>query len=271
MPIRPFRHAVLPSLLALGAAVAQAAPVYYTLDLRSGSPGSLPAGYVSFGSGLADSNADGWYETVLKIDLSVYRFAQFRISYDAAPTGLSVNIGDSVSNNGGSGDSGNQSNDAELQVGALIGDSANYGRLMAFGNDGHPGALATVPGLATAMDDLFLTVGNEYAAWDDGQGTAGSVSSPYLFALNGQADSEGPVNYDVYAAFNRSIGTEGRIGAGVGQVTVCLSDDQSCFSAVPAPATLPLVLLALGLMPGARSLRASARTVPSHRPGPSAA
>lgn len=268
MKFPAFHRAAAPLLLALAGASAQAAPVYYTLDLRSGTPTSLPAGYVSFSSGMADSNADGWYEAVLKIDLSVYRFAQFRISYDSAPTGLSVNIGDSVSNNGGGGDSGNQSNDAELQVGALIGDTANYGRLMAIGNDANPSALATVPGLATAMDDLFLTVGDEYAAWDDGQGTAGSVSSPYLFALDGQADSEGPVNYDVYAAFNRSIGSVGRIGAGVGQVTVCLSDDQSCFSAVPVPATLPLVLLALGLMPGAVGLRASARTAPSRRPAP---
>lgn len=248
-----------PLMSALLVTVAQAAPVYMSFDLRSGSPASLPPGFISYSSGMADSNGDGWYETVLKINLSVYQFAQFRVSYDAAPTGLSVNIGDSVSNNGGGGDSGNQSNDAELQVGSLIGDNANYGRLLAIGNDANPAVLANVSGLATLADDLFLTVGNEYAAWGGGSGQVGSVTSPNLFALNGQPDSEGPVNYDIYAAFNRSIGSVGRIGAGVGQVTVCLSNDQSCFAAIPTPATLLLVLLALGLIPAVGSLQPKQR------------
>lgn len=262
-PIRPLAAGLL---AALAGFAASAAPVYLTLDLRNGTPVAPPAGFVSYASAMADSNADGWYEAVLKIDLSVYRYAQFRITYDSAPTGFTVNIGDSESNNGGGGDGGHQSNDAELQLGSLMGDTANYDRLLAIGNDGHPSALATVPALAGTASDLFLTVGDQYAAWDNGQGTAGSVTSPYLFALGGQADSEGPVNYDIYAGFNRSIGTASRLGAGVSQVTVCLSDDASCFGTVPLPATLPLALLALGLMRPA--LRAGARTAPSRRPGP---
>ncbi|MEZ4717116.1 MAG: hypothetical protein R2851_13675 [Caldilineaceae bacterium] len=49
----------------------------------------------------------------------------------------------------------------------------------------------------------------------------GDVESPYLFALDGQSDREGPVNFDIYAAFNRNI-TGDRLGVGVRNVTVTL-------------------------------------------------
>ena len=65
------------------------------------------------------------------------------------------------------------------------------------------------------------------------------MNSPYLFALAGQPDSEGPVNYDIDAAFNKVIAGDYRFGTGVGQVTVTLS------SVVPEPSSL--VLLGLGL------------------------
>ena len=251
------------ALAALGAA--RAAPVYYTFDLHGGVVGSSPTPFISFQSSPTDSDGDGWLETVLKINLhdpalsNPYSFAQFRISYDRAPEGMTVNIGDSATNDGGTGDAGTQSNDAELQVGALRGSGGPYGTLSVFGNDNAPPGsktVAQVPNVAGLVSDLFLTVGNNYAAWDDGNGTQGSASSPYLFALNGQADSEGPVNYDIYASFNRVIGGTHRLGSGVSQVTVCLSTDQSCFNAVPVPGTLSLAVLALGLLAPVRRRRA---------------
>ncbi|MEZ4581018.1 MAG: hypothetical protein R3A10_05105 [Caldilineaceae bacterium] len=42
--------------------------------------------------------------------------ARFEIRYDQAAVGYSVNIGDSISNDGDGGDARDQSNDAELQI-----------------------------------------------------------------------------------------------------------------------------------------------------------
>jgi hypothetical protein len=223
---------------------ARATAVFYTIGLRGGAPGPSPTPFISFAVAPEDSNGDSWFETVVKINLrdpslsNPYDYAQFRVSYDGIPTGLSVNIGDSRTNNGGSGDAGTQRNDAEMQIGALLSDPPEFPTLRAFGNDNNPATLAIVPGLAAMGRTVVLTAGNEFLSWDNGSGVAGLAVSPYLYALNGQADSEGPVNYDIYAAFNRVIDGNYRIGAGVGEVTICLRSaaDPSCFpSAVPEP------------------------------------
>ncbi len=48
-----------------------------------------------------------------------------------------------------------------------------------------------------------------------------NITSPYLFALNGQEDKEGKVNSDIYASFNRMI-LGGRVGKGVEKVKINL-------------------------------------------------
>lgn len=255
-PRRSFSSVFVAAVACLTGSAASAAPVYVTYDLHGGPLGSSPTPFISVYRGPSDVDGDGWYDSVFKINLrdpaigNPFKYAQFRISYDAAPTGLSVNIGDSSTNDGGSGDGATQSNDAELQIGSLLGDVANYSRLQLLGNDLTPPAAkvqAEVAGLVTGPGELFLTIGNEMAAWDNGAGYSGNASSPYLFALDGQADSEGPINYDIYAAFNGVV-AGGRYGTGVGQVTICLSEDASCFSAVPLPGSMPLALLGLGVM-----------------------
>lgn len=246
--------AALLAAMTLGwAGHAGAAPVYYTVDLTGGPVATSPTPYISFVSNPQNSNGDAWWETVMKVTLggaNPYKFAQFRISYGGDPFGLSVNIGDSATNNGGSGDAGTQGNDAEMQIGGLVGQNANYPVLRGFGNDAAPAAtrtVAEVAGFAAKGDDVVITVANNDLRWNNGRGTSGEVISPFLYALAGQADGEGPVNYDIYAAFNRVISDTSRIGGGVSQVTVCLSTDASCFN-VPSPDTLSLMLAATGLL-----------------------
>jgi hypothetical protein len=237
--------------LFLSLSVARADTISFTIGLRGQAVGISPSPFINFEVTPVDSNGDTWFETVLRINLrdpslsNPYNFAQFRVSYDGNPYGLSVNIGDSRTNNGGSGDSGTQSNDAEMQIGTVVSAPFAFSRLEAFGNDSNPAALATVVGLAGIGRDVILDVGNEYLSWDNGLGTAGSVSSPYLYALNGQTDSEGPVNYNIYASFNRVIDGNYRIGSGVGEVTVTLSS--SPFP-VPEPGTLSMLLIGFGLL-----------------------
>ncbi len=157
--------------------------------------------------------------TVLKVNLdpndSGFRRAIFEVTYGAAPTGLNVNIGDSSSNNGYAGDGGDQSNDAETQVAGTT--------LTVYGKDGTPSQpLTQVTGIAGAGTLLSIDVSDEQVRWHNYSGEADTYTSSYLYALDGQADSEGPVNYDIYAGFNRSIGSSWRTGTGVSKVRIRL-------------------------------------------------
>lgn len=58
--------------------------------------------------------------------------ANFTVVYGSTPTGWHVNIGDSSTNNGGGGDAGTQSNDAEMEVQGQV--------LSVFGRDATPGS-----------------------------------------------------------------------------------------------------------------------------------
>lgn len=67
----------------------------------------------------ADSNKDGWWETVLRIPLDPARdcsCARFKIDFDAPGVGFHVNIGDSPTNNGYGGDAGTTHDSAETQI-----------------------------------------------------------------------------------------------------------------------------------------------------------
>ena len=160
----------------------------------------------------------GGGKTVLKINTSNSETVCFDVQYDNVPTGWTVNIGDSITNDGWNGDAGTQANDAELQI--------NGSQFDLYGNDysPSPGArwLKSVPYLAQKGETIRFIVRNGYAEWDDKNGAKGQISSPYLYALNGQPDSEGPVNYDIFAAFNRVIANSSRAGTGVAKVTITL-------------------------------------------------
>ena len=141
--------------------------------------------------------------------------ARFEIRYDGPAVGYSVNIGDSISNNGDGGDDRDQSNDAELQildntVSVFASDylvESHQERLLA----------AWRGGIAIGPSTYVFEIADGMVRFEE----FGDVESPYLFALDGQSDREGPVNFDIYAAFNRNITGE-RLGIGVRNVTVTL-------------------------------------------------
>ncbi len=68
----------------------------------------------------SDSDGDGWWETVLELDLDPGKgcnCAVLHIYFSGTPAGIMVNIGDSASNNGQGGDAGTHPlHSAELQV-----------------------------------------------------------------------------------------------------------------------------------------------------------
>jgi hypothetical protein len=142
--------------------------------------------------------------------------ANLAVTYNAAPTGFTVNIGDSSTNDGGGGDGATQSNDAEMMIQGQ--------QLSVFGRDGTPTyPLYTVPNMGIGAGAVVnFEVADRNLCWR--LLTYTCLNSEWLYALNGQPDTEGPVNYDIYAAFNRVItGRTDRNGTGVSSVSVFLS------------------------------------------------
>ena len=141
--------------------------------------------------------------------------AAFTVEYKKKAVGWTLNIGDSISNNGFAGDAADQSNDAEAQILDQV--------LSVYGSDYTASdarlLLKSSPVVGGKGASIKLTVRNQYLSWSS-NGQNSELSSQYLYALNGQRDDEGPVNYDIYAAFNRTIAPAGRNGSGVRKVTV---------------------------------------------------
>ena len=185
-----------------------------TIDLTTNTHNCGGIGAITFTAAPAGGR------TAFKVNLdprgSGFTKAAFDVQYGSVPTGFTVNIGDSPSNNGYGGDGAQFSNDAEMQV--------TDASMFVYGKDGTPTQpLVAVSNFATSTSLLTFEVNNRRLTWDNRAGTASALASPLLYALNGQPDTEGPTNYDVYAAFNRVISESARYGTGVTRVTVRLS------------------------------------------------
>ncbi len=233
----PAKSAVLASgvlLALLGSAAVQAK--CYEINLKTGAIPPAPIPYTSFEVLPEDFNSDGYYEVVLKVTVAspanggLPRKALFKVTYDDAPYGMTVNVGDSATNDGGGGDSGTQSNDAELTIGVPVGEDAElFDDLQIFGQDGTSEARGTaLIGTATNVvkdtETIQVTAGPKTALSYSNTKfpISNTLKSVWLYALQGEADSEGSMNYDIYAAFNRVIDSNARWGSGVSKVSVCL-------------------------------------------------
>ncbi|MCH7588040.1 MAG: hypothetical protein IIC78_08410 [Chloroflexi bacterium] len=142
----------------------------------------------------------------------------FELHYFEAPRGFTLNVGDSATNNGFGGDGRTQSNDAEMQI--------YDATLTVYGNDGTPKDVRNMLRLSdfvTFADVVKVEVRNQYLEWGNAHGV-GELRSEHLFALNGQADWEGPVNYTIFAGFNRTINAPWRTGTGLGLVVIFVGD-----------------------------------------------
>lgn len=198
-----------------------AQPRSCTVDLITASSDCDQIGAVQL---LNWGNNQPLYQITLDPTTTGYVRARFDITYGSAPNGYTVNIGDSIGNGGVGGDSGQQSNDAEVQ---LVG-----GDLLLYGNDDTPSGetqdghrlLLQRNDAARTGETLSLEVANGRL----GISAAGGIevfASPYLYAWTGQPDREGMVDYTLYAAFNRTInGTNG--GIGVTRVVITLYPSQ---------------------------------------------
>jgi hypothetical protein len=159
-------------------------------------------------------------QAVVEVDLDPtknnHTRVAFELHYDETPQGMTLNIGDSSTNDGYGGDARTQSNDAEIQVVDAM--------LSVYGNDymilGERDML-NLPHFVNHASVNLIEVRDQRLDWAF-DGAAGYLSSWFLFALNGQVDWEGPSNYKIYAGFNRSIYRTDRNGTGLGLVVIFL-------------------------------------------------
>lgn len=145
--------------------------------------------------------------------------ARVEILYGDETNGWTLNISDSVSNNGYGGDGGHQSHDGEAQI--LDGNLAIYGDDLMEPHPEKGKVLASAKGLAQPGSTVTFEVSNNQLVWQNDLGIDGAVKSPYIFSLNGQEDNEGPVNYDLFVGFNRVISGD-RVGCGATRVRIKL-------------------------------------------------
>lgn len=155
--------------------------------------------------------------TLLKLTLDPfetgYNAADFAITFNDAPLGWAVNIGDAAQNDGHGTGSTRATHDAEIAL--------YNGDLTLYGNDNAPARpLWSAADFAAEGETIHLLVRNQAMGWVAGNGESSYIEDNNLFALARQPDEQGSPNYDIYAAFNRTIAYDDEAGAGVDTVTI---------------------------------------------------
>ncbi len=176
-----------------------------------------------------DSNGDGWSEACIKVNLKPKPGYNRKngilvtTKYQGTPSGWSFNVGDSLTNNGWGGDASTQSNDSEAQ---MLNDT-----LTVFANDNGPSNVVSqvsFPWLTNTK--VCYEIRNQLISWSQsGSNLKGFSSTPnptqMLFALAGQNDLEGPINYDVFICGNRVVDGgyfTSRLGKGLRRIQIQL-------------------------------------------------
>ena len=149
-------------------------------------------------------------QALLKVNMREHRRLKLKLDFDATPSGWSVNLGDSPSNNGYGGDAGQFSNDAEVQL--LDEGLSVYGSDL-LGEGSHLFKSWAVK-IRAGQSMIWEIADGEFVC----QGV-GELRHPALFALAGQPDREGQVNYDLFIGLNRVVGG-GRSGSGLAGATL---------------------------------------------------
>lgn len=184
----------------------------FTLDIDSGAvanPAGLP---VEVLEGPEDQRA------LLKVNMKDHRRLRVRLHFGQEIGGWSLNIGDSRTNNGYSGDSGTQTNDSELQI---LNSQLSLWASDRFGpKEGR--RLELVEDFVRPGQTVELLISDQRVVWSSPQ-AQGELESPYLFALNGQMEQEGEINYDLFLGLGRVVAGTSRSGSGITSVEVeCL-------------------------------------------------
>ena len=155
---------------------------------------------------------------LLRIDMKGHQRLLVTAQFDSPSKEWSLNLGDSISNNGWGGDGSTNHHDAEVQI--LDGRFEIYAS-DAVGSqppfDGGKRFLKSWPEVATGPGTVQFEVADGEVALYDKDGRVETFQHNALFALKGQPDSEGGVNYDLYLGVNRVV-SQGRTGTGISKL-----------------------------------------------------
>jgi hypothetical protein len=215
-----------PILLALLATVLLSAPAVYAqqcpvgqfyLDLKNCT--TAPLAGVSFMPGGACANAvattacpaaAGWKQAAVKIVVPAgCSQVNVVVEYEGLPCGWTVNLGDSMTNNGFGGGSGGTPQNAELQI---VGEN-----LSVYSGSGNAAFVDNLAAAHLALTDsaLKLTVKDQFVSWGNPYAFLSTPNNKMLYALPNPADPP------IYLGLNRVIlATSGRTGYGARRVLV---------------------------------------------------
>jgi hypothetical protein len=198
---RPLLVALALALAAAGAAQAQCPKGTYFLDLTTGQtfPSNAPARITLTSLAPTPNPAcpAGWYSALLKIDLAPpCDEAEVVVEYDK-PTGFTLNIGDSPTNDAYGGDT-TTPNNAEMWINQQI-LWVSSSRIPG-GNDNN----LYQENLALNYGSMKFTVKNQWLSWGTPYHVLQTVGSKKLFAL---PDKIVPSDaYFIYVGLNRIVG-----------------------------------------------------------------
>lgn len=190
-------------------------------------------------NGVSDSDGDGWWETVVELDLDPAggcRCARFRVHYGSEPSGYTMHVADSATSDGHGGDGSPLCAEAYVQGTALSVLSA----ILEPGTRGYDRVLhQEFPSLAGGTLDVRVC-DQELAFELSPAGEGGKSWKTELSALNAQhlialssrpylATVENQADWLIHAAFNRVVHrrdgppAKKRVGAGVNKVEILLT------------------------------------------------
>lgn len=236
---------------------AESAQCIINLDTGKNTCEDIPAIEIRhFDPGAPGTKGEGAAVLAVTLDGAVnpdgFTEASFRVKYTALPKRLTVHIGDSISNDGWNGDYGDQNHDAEMQIfkkfqngedpyiepNVMTIYGSDFRGYEITATDPTPEYKFSTLTLRDKYPNMTLKVKDETFGWTY-KGNPAELNSRYLYALDGQlpcgpnpltppgCNTEGDVNYTIYAGFNRVVydGTvyqEHRHGEGVGWVVITL-------------------------------------------------
>jgi hypothetical protein len=185
--------------------------VPWVLDLRTGQSWSPnPVGAISFKT-KPHAIGGGWHAACVRIDLGKeFKQVNLVVEYEGIPEGYTLNVGDSPTNDGWSGDAGSAAC-AELQVAAQT--MRVWGKPYAtplchvFGTQNY---VLQDSALKVVVRDKFVSVGQPYFPMQD----------PELYQLPDASSKDGSA---IYAAFNSVVSERSdRFGKGLRRVMITL-------------------------------------------------
>lgn len=182
----------------------------WVLDLKTGQHTGLPPA-ISFKTN-PHAIAGGWQAACVRIDLGrEFKQANIVVEYEGVPEGYTLNVGDSPTNDGWSGDAGSGAC-AELQVAAqtLRVWGKPFGSTPACHVFGTQNYVLQDGALKVVVRDKFVSVGQPYFPMQDAE----------LYQLPDASSKDGSA---IYAAFNSVIKERNdRFGKGLRRVMITL-------------------------------------------------